>query len=199
MLVAPPDPASVRRVAHDIVSRPEFQPPPESPIDRLRRWVGSEIARAVDAALSGRVGLLGAVLLVAIAALVIYLMVRVFRGVYRDPIARGVVLDGTRRPSADWLAEALSCERQGDWRGALRARYRALVAELARRGLVEEVAGRTAGEYRRELRVALPRAAGDFDVATDLFEVAVYGDAPSGAPEAAQLRELSDSVLAGAR
>lgn len=194
-----PDPGAVRRAAHDILSRPEFQPPYESPIDRLRHWVGQQIARVLDAAFSGRVTLLGAVVLGAIAVLVVYLGVRAVRGVTRDPAARGVVFDGPRRPPADWLAEALACEQRADWRGALRARYRALVAELARRGLVEEVAGRTAGEYRRAVEASLPRSAEEFGGATELFELVVYGDGTSGPPESARLEELSARVLAGAR
>src|SRR4029450_4451834 len=60
-------------------------------------------------------------------------------------------------------------------RAALRSRYRALAPDLASRGLVEEVPGRTAGEYRRQVGRALPEAATDFAGATELFEVAWYG------------------------
>jgi hypothetical protein len=52
---------------------------------------------------------------------------------------------------------------------------------LAARGLVEEVPGRTAGEYRREVGRAVPAAAADFAGATELFEVAWYGRSDTGA------------------
>jgi len=193
------DPASIRRVAHDILSRPEFQPPPQSLLDRLRHWVGHQISRAIDAALSGNLTVIGSVLLIAIAVLVVYLVVRATRGVHRDPTLRGVVVGGRSRPPADWLAEAADCERRGDWRGALRARYRATVAELARRGLLDEVPGRTTGEYREEVAGSLPGSSGDFTGATDLFERAVYGHLPTGPEEAGRLRELTDRVLVGAQ
>jgi hypothetical protein len=102
---------------------------------------------------------------------------------------------GRRRSAAEWRAEADAQERAGAWREAVRSRYRALVADLASRGVVEEVPGRTAGEYRREVGRALPGAAGDFAGATELFEVAWYGHADTGAQQAAHLRDLTDRVL----
>jgi hypothetical protein len=77
----------------------------------------------------------------------------------------------------------------------VRCRYRALVAELAARGLVDEVPGRTAGEYRGEVRRNLPDAAADFAGATELFELAWYGRGETGAQQASRLRELSGRVL----
>ena len=55
---------------------------------------------------------------------------------------------GGARTAAQWRAEAAAHDAAGRWREALRCRYRALVAELAGRGLVEEIPGRTSGEYR---------------------------------------------------
>jgi hypothetical protein len=102
-----------------------------------------------------------------------------------------------RRGPAEWRADAEAAERAGQWRQALRCRYRALVAELADRGLVEEVAGRTAGEYRAEVAGAAPAVAAPFAGATELFERAWYGEAPTGQDEAARFRGLSDEVLSG--
>jgi len=102
------------------------------------------------------------------------------------------------RPAVDWRADAAANEAAGHWRAALRCRYRALVADLAARGLVEEVPGRTAGEYRREVGVNAPAAAGDFDGATALFEAAWYGNRPTGPDEAQRFRALEGRVLTGA-
>jgi hypothetical protein len=81
----------------------------------------------------------------------------------------------------------------------LRCRYRALVADLATRGLVDEIPGRTTGEYRRELASSLPSALDEFSGATDLFERAWYGEVPMGPDEHARFRSHADRVLAGAR
>jgi hypothetical protein len=72
------------------------------------------------------------------------------------------------------------------------------VADLASRGLVEEVPGRTAGEYRHQVEVNVPASAGDFDGATALFEAAWYGNRPTGPEEARRFRTLEGRVLAGA-
>ncbi|GAC1313191.1 MAG: DUF4129 domain-containing protein [Acidimicrobiales bacterium] len=194
-----PDPDLARHVARQILARPEFQIAPESPIDRLRHWVLQQIARAVDAALSGRATVLGIILLVLVAVVAVLLVRRFSRSLQRDPGAVGVSLTDPRRAPAEWLAEAAECEQRGDWRGSLRARYRALVAELAARHLVDEIPGRTTGEYRLLVGRALPDAADPFNGATDLFEAAVYGDRPAGPAENDAIAGLSGRVLARTR
>src|SRR5919197_1551513 len=69
------------------------------------------------------------------------------------------------------------------------------VAALVGRGLVEEVPGRTAGEYRGEVRRNAPGAAEAFSGATDPFERAWYGRAPTGADDASHFRDLAGRVL----
>ena len=115
----------------------------------------------------------------------------------RDPGRSVPSVAVSRRGAAEWRADAESAERAGQWRLALRCRYRALVAELADKGLVEEVAGRTAGEYRAEMAGAAPGVAAPFAGATELFERAWYGDRPTGREEADRFRGLADEVLAG--
>ena len=132
-------------------------------------------------------------------AAVIVVSVRVGRGITAEGAERIVATGIARRTAAEWRAEAEGRERDGDWRGAVRCRYRALVAELAERGLVDEVPGRTAGEYRREVAGAAPDAAADFAGATELFELAWYGHGETDAAAAARFGSLADRVLTGAR
>ena len=193
------DPDSIRRAAHDILSQSQFRTAAPSPIERARHWIGSQVSKLLDRALSGHLGIVGAAVLVLIVVLVVWLVVRVVRGLYADTVVRGPAVTGIRRAPADWLAEAVACEARGDWLAALRARYRALVAELARRGLVDEIPGRTTGEYRAEVSANVPGAAGDFAGATDLFEWAVYGHSPAGPGDASRIQQLADRVLEGAR
>ena len=191
------DPDSIRRAAHDILAQPQFRTVGPSPIDRARHWLGQQVSKLLDATLSGHLSLIGAAVLVLIVGLLVWLVVRGIRNLRADPAVRGPAVVAARRPPADWLAEAAACEARGDWRAALRARYRALVAELSRRGLVEEIPGRTTGEYRAEVTTNLPGAAADFGGATDLFEAAVYGDRPTGPDETTRIRELAAHVLEG--
>jgi len=190
------DPDQVREVVREVLARPEFRPPHRSLTERALDWVLELIGRLL-AALggSGAGGIVGLILLALVLVGVGVLAARLSRGLTPSPEVAAAVPAGRRRSAAEWRAEAEAQERAGAWREAVRSRYRALVADLASRGLVEEVPGRTAGEYRREVGHALPEAATEFAGATELFEVAWYGRARTGAGEAAHLRDLSDRVL----
>ena len=190
------DPQQVREVVHEVLSRPEFRPPQRSLTERVLDWLLEVIGRLLGAlAGSGAGGIVGLLLLALVLVGVGVLAARFSRGLTPSPEVAAVVAEGRRRSAADWRAEAEALERAGAWREAVRSRYRALVADLAARGLVEEVPGRTAGEYRRQVGRALPEAATDFSGATELFEVAWYGRSGTGAGEAARLRDLSERVL----
>ena len=194
------DPERVREAVREVLSRPEFRPPERSLLERAVDWLLEVIGRLLGAlAGSGAGGIVGLLLLALVLLGVGVLAARFSRGLTPSPEVAAVVAEGRRRSAADWRAEAEALERAGAWREAVRSRYRALVADLAARGLVEEVPGRTAGEYRRQVRRAVPAAATDFAGATELFEVAWYGRADTGAREAAYLRDLSDRVLQQAR
>ena len=190
------DPQQVREVVREVLSRPEFRPPQRSLTERLFDWVLELIGRLL-AALggSGAGGIVGLILLALVLVGVGVLAARFSRGLTPSPEVAAAVPGGRWRPAAEWRAEAEAHERAGAWREAVRSRYRALVADLAARGLVEEVPGRTAGEYRRQVGRALPEAATDFAGATELFEVAWYGRSSTGAGDAAHLRDLADRVL----
>jgi hypothetical protein len=196
----PPDPSAIRAAAHDILARPEFRVAPESVITRFRDWVGRQIDHALNAVLGGNhLGIVGIIVAVLVVAALVLLIVLSVRGTTPNAVSGGYRMGGRRRSPADWLAEAAACEGRGDWRGGLRCRYRALVADLAARGVVEEIAGRTTGEYREAVGAAVPAVGGDFAAATEMFERAWYGDEPASADELARFRSTADRVLAGAR
>ena len=190
------DPERVHRVVREVLSRPEFRPPERSLLERAVDWALEVIGRLLGAlAGSGAGGIVGLLLLALVLAGVGLLAARFSRGLTPSPEVAAALPGVRRRSAAEWRAEADARERSGAWREAVRSRYRALVADLAARGLVEEVPGRTAGEYRREVGRAVPAAAADFAGATELFEVAWYGRGDTGPREAAHLRDLSDRVL----
>jgi uncharacterized protein DUF4129 len=190
------DPGEVREAAREVLSRPEFQGPDQPLLSRLLDWLLELVGRLL-AALggSGAGGIVGLVLLALLLVGVGLLVARFSRGLTPSREVAAAVPGTVRRTAAEWRAEAEAHERTGAWRQAIRSRYRALVAELAARGLVEEVPGRTAGEYRREVGRSLPAAAADFAGATELFEKAWYGRSDTGSQEAAHLRDLSGRVL----
>ena len=99
-----------------------------------------------------------------------------------------------RRTPAEWRAEAEALEADGQWKLALRCRYRALVGDLIAAGLLEDVPGRTTGEYRRDVAVRAPDRSSAFDEATELFELAWYADRATGPDENRRFQELALGV-----
>lgn len=190
------DPRDVSDAVHRILSHPPYVRPGPSIAERIRQFVVDHLARFLQSVAGTG---LGAWIVVALVlALVSVLAWRFARGTTRDRAQTAPSAEGRPRPVADWRAEAEAHERAGEWREALRCRYRALVADLAGRGVLEEIPGRTAGEYRAQLSGAVPAAAPSFAGATELFERAWYGRRPTGASDASQFRDLATRVLEAA-
>lgn len=183
-----------RLVASDGVCRParppDTRPPP----------TGGGGGSAVD--------LVNLLLWVALAALLVALVVLVVRSLGQrrarpavdepDELVetRAAVHVDHRRDPADWRREAEEHRRAGRHRDALRCRYRALVGDLARRGVIDEIPGRTTGEERRQMHDVVPSAAAPFAAAADLFDGAWYGGLPVDAAEDDRFASLERDVLA---
>ena len=139
-----------------------------------------------------------AILIAAVAAIV-YLAVRdgSLRQARRAPRTGVVVTDEDRPRSAEqWRQEADRLAAQGNYREALRCRYRALVAELADRRLIDQVPGRTSGDYERAVRALVPEAAEQFSSVTRLFEWCWYGQEASDARAQVVFDEAAGAVIA---
>jgi len=193
------DPAVVRELADQILDQARYDRAPESIPDRVMGWVGEQLARAFGSLVSGGGGtVLAWVILLAAVGGVVYLLVRYGRvtlpALATDPEPE--VMVELTRSAKEWRAEADRLEGDGRWAEGLRCRHRALVADLVRRGAIPEQAGRTAGEYRRDVAGSLPDAAPAMAAATELFEAAWYGGATTGASEAARFTDLEARVLA---
>ena len=106
-----------------------------------------------------------------------------------------VAIDRSREPT-NWRAEADEHRRAGRYREALRCRYRALVGDLARRGLIDEIPGRTTGEERTQLRRVQPTAGTPFTSAADLFDDAWYGHHAVDADDDERFQSFERDVLA---
>ena len=105
-----------------------------------------------------------------------------------------VAIDRSREPT-NWRAEADEHRRAGRYRDALRCRYRALVGDLARRGLIDEIPGRTTGEERTQLHHVQPDAGTPFASAADLFDDAWYGHVAVDADDDERFQSFERDVL----
>lgn len=190
------DPSEVGQRADEILARPEFQPEPLGLIERGFDAVGGFFGDFLDTLFTrGGNSLVAWVILAVVVGLVVLFVVRLGRTVQRSPALAVEAVHATTRPASDWLIEAEQLERLGRWREGLRCRYRALVSDLIARRLVDEVPGRTTGEYRRDLAEAAPGASTEFAGATELFELAWYGNRSTGPDESARFRALAERVL----
>jgi hypothetical protein len=141
------------------------------------------------------------VLAALLAGVVAALVVATRRGLFRrlqHPVATAGVVITDETPAlspAEWRRRAASLAAEGRFPEALRCRYCALVGELAQRGLVDEVPGRTSGDYERLVRAVVPGAARQFAWATALFESCWYGQEPSGADDQVLFDEAAEVVL----
>lgn len=193
-------PSDAKAAATDVLDRPEFKQPEPTILQRIRDWIDEQLARLFGGLVgTGAASIITWLILAAFVGLVAFLIIRFSRGVTPEATARTAVDPARRRTADDWRAEASAHEKDGQWRAALRCRYRALVADLAQRGLVDEVPGRTTGEYRAEVNENVPTVAPEFGGATELFEAAWYGNRPTGEEESARFRQLADRVLVGAK
>ena len=200
MELPPPahDPADVRDLADQILAEPRYDRPGQSIPERILDWFFEQLGKVLGSFVGSGAGTLVAWAIVVIAVgLVAFLVVRYGRvGSLPRPLERSpkTMVELTRSP-AEWRADAARLEAEGRWKEGLRCRHRALIAELVRRGVIPEQAGRTAREYARDVARSLPAAAPEMAAATELFEAVWYGDLPTGAAEAARFERLDHHIL----
>ena len=190
------DPSEIHRAVDEVLSRPEFRPAARPLLDRIWTWVLArlgDLLASLTATTAGSV--IGLVLFAAILVLLAVLATRFARTMSRSPEVEAAIVAAPRHSAAAWRAEAEAHEAAGEWRQAVRCRYRALVADLSTRGVVEEVPGRTSGEYRGEVARNLPAAAEAFAGATEVFDRAWYGRRLTGEEEVVRFRDLAGRVL----
>ena len=190
---APGDPQS----SQDTQPPPGSQPPRSSP--------SLSIPPAVAWSIAGVVG-----------AILIYLLIKSFAGRAQhtkivDPDSDDSNNDPTSelrdeltpteriRPGDAWRKRAVDHERSGEWRLAVRARFRGLLVDLADQGVVTEARGKTVGEYRGDVVIRQPEVAQPFDAAADLFEGAWYGPDEPTQTECDRIAQESTAILAASK
>ena len=190
-------PEQIRQTADDVMARQEFQRPDPTVLERLQDWVAERLGSLLEGLTGGGAGsLIGWIVLVAAVGALVWSLTRLGRSVRADPaLSARVRIDEGRSPDA-WRVDAAAFEADGHWKEALRCRYRALLGDLARAGVIDDVPGRTTGDYRREVEVGLPAAAAPMAEATELFEWAWYADRPTGAEDSRRFRQAADAVTA---
>jgi hypothetical protein len=203
---SPVDPEVARDQVRDVMSGSAYDYSP-SILERIQEWIGDLFDRVLPDGGPAPAGTFGGgagslvgflVVALALAALVVVVVAVVRNRVARPPAEEA--LSGSeiehRRRADDWASEADRREAAGEWKEAIRARYRALVRTLVDRRQLPDIAGRTTGELRADLARTTPAASEDFDTASLLFELPWYADVATGPEENARFRAATDRVLA---
>jgi len=195
------DPEHVRRTAREILSRPQYHwDHGPNRLERLADWIARQLSKlGTPFGLPTLPTWMGWLVLALVAALVvtaIWLSRSRWTAAGRRPRrggGRDVVVEAGEE-AVDWAAEVERCEAEGRWRDGLRARFRVLVGDLAGRGVLPDLVGRTTGELAGDVRGRAPAAAPAFDAATRLFEEVWYGGAPAGPAERDRFAALAADV-----
>jgi hypothetical protein len=168
-------------------------------LGRAAQWIMEQIAAFLDQAngvLDSRLGVALVVAIVIAAAVVVILRT----GPLARPAARWQrpLFGDERRSADDHRRAADAAARKGDWSRAVVERFRAVVAQVEERALIETRPGRTADEAARDAGAVLPDLGSELAAGAALFDAVHYGGRRAGSADDAHLRDL-DRRVAGAK
>ncbi len=194
--VDPIDRETARDAAEQELSKRIYKAHEPGLVQRAIEWVIDKLNELLGRASSVMPGGLPGLLLLVVLVVAVVVLLRVGLGPLRvqdllsdrDPRAR-------LRTADDHREQAAQAAAAGDFREAVRARFRAVIRELEQRGVLDQRAGRTAGEIAAEAGLAMPSIAADVRSGADLFNEIWYGGRQ--ATEAAYQRMVALDALVG--
>lgn len=166
------------------LSKPAYGQAGESLVARAMQkvleWVGDLLQDVAGNSPSGRAGLVILLLLIALVFVVVLWRAGVLRTTRSE--ARTVFDTARPRTAAQYRAEAEAAADAGEFAAAIRSRFRACVAELTERTVLDDRPGRTAYEAVADAGRAVPALQQPLQPAALVFTEVVYGNRP-GTPE----------------
>lgn len=169
-----------RELAREELSKEVYRAGEPSLSERIARavlrWLGERLDDASRYVPGGKGGLALLVIVLTVVAILV-LTGRAARRRAHDPLFG----PGTDRSitAAEYRAQAERLAAAGDWKEAVRSRFRAIARELEERGVLDPRAGRTAGEVAAEAGAAAPQVSAVLRAAADAFGEVWYGDRPA--------------------
>ncbi|ADB30717.1 hypothetical protein Kfla_1622 [Kribbella flavida DSM 17836] len=150
-------------------------------VQKVLEWIADLLDGLVSPSTDGKTGLVLLLGLIALIAVVVLWRAGVLRT--SGSSANQAVFDSERpRSAAQYRAQAEQEAAGGDFTAAVRSRFRACVAELTERTVLDERAGRTAYEAVADAGRAVPALRDPLRPAADVFTEVAYGNRP-GTPE----------------
>lgn len=149
-------------------------------IEKVMEWISDLLVDVAGQSPDGNTGLVLLALLFALVVVVVLWRAGVLRTTRSEPRA---VFDTDKPQSASqYRAQAEQEVAAGDYAAAVRSRFRACVAELTERTVLDERAGRTAYEAVADAGSVVPALREPLQPAALAFTEVVYGNRP-GTPE----------------
>jgi hypothetical protein len=160
-------------------------------MQKVLQWISDLFSHVAGQSPDGRVGL---VTLVGLIALVVLVVLWRAGGLRTTKTESRTVFDTVRpRTAAEYRAEAEASAAGGDYAVAVRSRFRACVAELTERTVLDDRSGRTAYEAVADAGRAVPALQGPLQPAALVFTEVVYGNRP-GTPERYAVVAIADEA-----
>jgi hypothetical protein len=192
------EPSEIRDVTEQVLAQPKYDAAGPSLWLRIWVWLLDKVARLIELLSAGDRGtIIGLVIVGLVLGVTAFITVRLVLRVRRDPGVMATAGIGGRS-AKDWWELAARAEAAHDWDEALRCSYRALLAELVAAGVTDEVAGRTARDYLRDISAAAPAVEEPLTWMTDAFEATWYDRRPVVASDLEAVRRASNDVRRGA-
>jgi hypothetical protein len=177
------------------LSKPLYRQTDDSLLSRAMQkvleWISDLFSHVAGQSPGGRVGLVILVVLIALVVLVVLWRAGVLRTTKTE--SRTVFDTARPRTAAEYRAEAEASAAARDYAAAVRSRFRACVAELTERTVLDERAGRTAYEAVVDAGRAVPALQGPLQPAALAFTEVVYGNRP-GTPERYAVVAIADEA-----
>jgi hypothetical protein len=150
-------------------------------INKAMEWIGDLLNNLTGQSPEGQLGLALLVALIVLVVIVVLWRAGVLRTT-RGTKAPAVFDTDRPRTAAQYRSQAEAEAAAGDYANAVRSRFRACVAELTERTVLDERAGRTAYEAVADAGRVVPALREPLQPAALVFTEVVYGNRP-GTPE----------------
>ncbi|TCO46940.1 uncharacterized protein DUF4129 [Kribbella antiqua] len=168
----------------------------EKAIGKVLEWIADLLDSLTGTSPNGHAGL---AMLIGLILLIVVVVLWRAGGLRTSHRERQAVFDTAKpRTAHEYRAQAESEAAAGQYADAVRSRFRACVAELTERTILDERAGRTAYEVVADASQAAPGLRDVLRPAAVVFTEVVYGNRP-GTPERYALVVAADEAARTAR
>lgn len=182
-----------RELAERELAQPRYDSDPPL-LQRAFEWVIEKLNELLSAAggvLSGPTGLVLLVLIFVIAAAI---LLRYGPPARRRKSHAETVFGETKRSAREYRDAADAAAKAGRWSEAVTERFRAIIADLGERAILDVRPGMTADEAAREASQVLPSLSSDLPSAAALFDAVYYGGLEAAEDDDRRLRAIEAAI-----